>query len=104
MAVTSESGLTDEARGELNPEPETEESIAARTAAHVDTPKRPGKSAPIAKWVDYVVSLGADRTFVTEDTEHVGWEIEDGRPVQVTVTEPALTKADLIALADRLGG
>ena len=85
-------------------------------------PPRPSDSAPKSAWVDYVVSLGADHS-VAEDLRyydpHGGERLEfedfvggyDDKPaeaVQVDVggytTRKALTRAELIELADRLGG
>lgn len=82
-------------------------------------PKRPKKSADIADWVDYCAdALGADRAFLEGDTTHgkhiIMHDPDSGEEVQVpmldkhqnivTETIPALTKKELIALADRLGG
>lgn len=75
---------------------------------------RPADSAGKAAWVDYAVSLGADRNYLENDTEHIGSESElqivevDGEPVSVYVpvtdTHPGLTKPELVELADRLEG
>ena len=65
-------GLADEAQVTLN-------DVPAGLPASV--PDRPADSAPKAKWVDYVVALGADRDAASERT-----------------------RSDLADLADRLGG
>jgi hypothetical protein len=92
MTVDS-SGLTDEVAAELNPaSPEPDNGPQPDPI-----PKRPADGAAVDKWVEYVVALGADRTFVTEATCH-----QDG-PNDYEVV-PALKRAELIELADRLGG
>jgi len=85
-----DAGLTDEIVVELNPAP-TEDSPGPD---HIAMPPKPTKNSPISAWVDYCVGLGADRTYITHDTQHyVG-----------VVTDPPLTKAQLIALATSLEG
>lgn len=97
--------VTDGAVGELNPEDETDSEREARLAeTEPATPARPAKSAKVEQWVEYAVALGADRTFVTEETTHTAWRLNAGRPEEYQLTEPALTRAELIELADRLGG
>jgi len=86
-------GLTDEVFAELNPAgPEPDYGPQPDPI-----PARPSDGAGIEKWVDYVVALGADRTFVTETTVHRVDPID-------AVEAPALKRAQLIELADRLGG
>ncbi len=82
-------GLTDEVQVRLN---------GVLTGQLQSLPDRPADSAGKDAWVDYVVSLGADRTYVTTTTEHF-----DERE-NASVEEPGLTKAELVELADRLGG
>lgn len=66
---------------------------------------RPAKNASIEEWVDYVVSWGADREYVSKDTEHISLTLDENlQPVTAMETHPALTKAQLIELADSLGG
>lgn len=86
-------GLTDEVNTELNP-----------TSPNPDygpqpdpLPDRPSDGASVEKWVEYVVALGADRTYLTETTTH-----QDG-PNEYRIVPP-FKRADLIALADHLGG
>lgn len=88
----SDSGLRDDLVAELNPAgPEPDYGPQPEPI-----PARPADGAAKDAWVDYVVALGADRTFVTMDTEHF-----DGTGY---AAEPGLSRAGLIALADRLGG
>lgn len=88
---TNDSGLRDQVVVELNPaDPEP-----ARDQPD-PIPARPATGDSKSAWVDYVVALGADRTFVTADTEHFGG-IDYG-------IEPGFTRQQLIDLADRLGG
>lgn len=92
VVATSSAGLSDEVSAELNPTgPGPDYGPQADSI-----PARPTDGASKEKWVDYAVALGADRTFLTEDTTHAA----DTGPV----TKPALTRAELIKLADRLGG
>lgn len=92
MSFNDGAGLTDEVYVELNqngPEPDY--------GPQPDPiPARPDDDADLEVWVDYVVALGADRDFVTEDTQH----FKDER----YATAPAFSRERLIALADRLGG
>jgi hypothetical protein len=92
VSASDGAGLTDEVYAELNPTgPEPDYGPQADPI-----PARPANSAGVAAWVDYVVALGADRDFVTSDTQHFrGGEY---------ATAPAFTRERLIALADRLGG
>ena len=86
-------GLTDEVFAELNPTgPEP-----GYGPQPDPIPDRPADGAPIEKWVDYVVALGADRTFVTQKTLH-----QDGPDDQDLI--PAFKRGDLISLANHLGG
>jgi hypothetical protein len=63
--------------------------------------KRPGKSASRSDWVDYAVSLGADRHYLENDTEH----IVDATPgSEVVETHDLLSVSDIKDLAERLGG
>lgn len=92
MSGTSDSGLRDAVTAELNPSgPEPDYGPQPEPVAD-----RPANGASKDVWIDYVVALGADRTFVTSDTYHF-----DGTGY---APEPGLSRADLIALADRLGG
>lgn len=64
-------------------------------------PDRPAKSADRAKWVDYAVSLGADREFLENDTVHV----RDATPgAEVVDEEPAFTVPEIMDLVEGLGG
>jgi hypothetical protein len=92
VSANDGSGLSDEVHAELNPTG----SDPDRGPQADPIPERPAASADKAAWVDYVVALGADRTFVTEDTEHF-----DGVEYGI---EPGFTRQQLIDLADRLGG
>jgi hypothetical protein len=86
------SGLSDEVAAEVNPTgSEPDNGVQADPI-----PDRPADGAAKDAWVDYVVALGADRTFVTETTEHFDRD--------AYVLEPGLTRAQLAELADRLGG
>lgn len=87
------SGMTDSVNAALNDDDEPDRGEQPQAI-----PDRPADGAPKAKWVDYVVALGADRTFVTEDTEHHDAELGEA------ATEPGLSRDELIELADRLGG
>src|SRR5215218_5507023 len=75
---------------------------------HVDLPrigKRPADSAAKGEWVDYCVALGADRHYLENLTEHYdGTAYVDGVEQAVYEQHPALTKEELVDLADRLGG
>lgn len=82
-------GLTDEIFVEVN-------GIAHGQLAPL--PDRPAGGAGEEVWIDYVVALGADREFVSGDTDH--FDVAEGS----VITEPGLTEPELIALADRLGG
>jgi hypothetical protein len=121
--TTDESGITDEVKVELNPKDEPAASTEARLAQQEPSlPSRPADSASKSAWVDYVVALGADRS-VAEDLRYYdargrerlevedfvgGYDDEPAEAVQVDVggytTRKALTRAELIELADRLGG
>lgn len=85
-------GLTDEVVTTMNPPPRPD------PAPHV-RPARPADDADDAAWVDYCVALGADREFLTCDTEH--WT---GDHHGHLVTLPPVTGLDLRALAENLGG
>lgn len=76
-------------------------------------PNRPADGAPKAKWVDYVVALGADRDYVEGNTDH--WDAEAALALDPDdpaldffgsgyVTHSGLTVPELRDLADRLGG
>lgn len=86
--------MSDEVNAKLNPEPDDSAPVDQPTTL----PRRPADSASKAKWIEYLVALGADPTFLTEDTEHF-----DAR-VGESVVEPPLDREQLIELADRLGG
>lgn len=86
-------GLTDGVKVELNPEPDP----GVPGPNHVDLPERPSDSAKRDKWAAYLVALGADEHFINNETEHVQ---EDG----TVLTSPALSRAELVELADKLGG
>lgn len=88
-------GLSDEVHAELNPA----DPLAPQDQAP-SVPARPADGAPKARWADYVVALGADRAFVSADTQHWEGDKDTGR----LVTLPGLTRDELIDLADRLGG
>lgn len=89
-----DSGLTDEVIVQINPSGSHDE-----TGLQADPiPIRPADGADKAAWIEYVVSLGADRGFVTGDTEHYDSH-EDAM-----VTTPGLSKPQLADLAARLGG
>ena len=92
--MTDSAGLSDEVIAELNPPPEG----PPRPGQLDPLPERPADSASKAKWVDYVIALGADRGFVEGDTEHYD-AIEEAM-----VTLPGLTRDELQDLADRLMG
>jgi L-ascorbate metabolism protein UlaG (beta-lactamase superfamily) len=89
---TSDSGLSDEVNTEVNPTMD----VPDRGPQAAAIPDRPADGAPTGAWVDYVVALGADRTFVTGDTRHF-----DGEGY---AAEAGLRRSELIELADRLGG
>lgn len=89
---TDSGGLRDEVIVELNPGPEP-----PTTDQPPPIPDRPEDSADESEWVDYVVALGAGRD-VAGDSRH--WDATAGE----YVTVPGLTRDELIALADRLGG
>jgi hypothetical protein len=61
----------------------------------------PNSNSERAKWVDYCVSLGADREFLENDTEHV---VDDTVGAEIVDEVPPLTVAELKDLAARLGG
>lgn len=87
------SGLTDEVFAELNPTgPEPDYGPQPDPI-----PNRPADSADVDEWVDYVVALGGDRTFLAETTVH-----HDG-PDAAFSARP-LKRTELIEMADRLGG
>jgi hypothetical protein len=88
---TSENHLSDEVTTELNP-PEQPEPAPA------EGPQRPASNASRQGWLDYLVHLGADRAFIEGETEH--FDADQNRYVQA----PKLSRDELIALADRLGG
>src|SRR3954468_22954913 len=101
--ATNDSGMRDSTRAELNPtdtedtpieelDPDwDQDEIARRQTEQPDPiPARPADGAAKAKWVDYCVALGADRTFLTSDTEHYDADAND------VVTEPALSRDELI--------
>lgn len=87
----SDGGLRDDVSAELNPTGDPDDSPQPECISD-----RPGANAATETWVDYAVSLGASREFLTTDTKHF-----DGEGY---VTEPPLSREDLVKLADRLGG
>jgi len=100
-------GLRDEVHIRVTGDEETAgrlgEALAAalngpRTPQTPQLPGRPDNDAPRKDWVEYVVALGADRTYVTGTTRH--YSSEAGRHL----AEPGLTREQLIPLANRLGG
>jgi hypothetical protein len=62
---------------------------------------RPAKSADRGAWLDYCVSLGADRHFLDNETEHVHDATPGGEVVE---TSAPFSKDELIDLANSLGG
>lgn len=60
--------------------------------------KRPADSASKGAWVDYAVDLGAERAYLTD-----GGDYHDPATGETT-RAGGLTKAELIALCNRLGG
>jgi len=88
-----DSGLTDEVIAELNPTGPEPDYGPQRDPI----PARPADDDGEQDWVEYVVALGADRTFVTETTIHRVDALD-------AVESPAFERAELIELADRLGG
>lgn len=93
--ATDDAGLTDEVLVELNPAPDREPPPQLPAL-----PERPADDAGRAAWVAYVVALGADETFVENETEHWEGPLDSGE----LITLPALTDAELVELADSLGG
>lgn len=94
--ATDDAGLTDEVFVELNPAPDDTEPPPQLPAL----PERPADDADRSEWVTYVVALGADASFVEAETEHWEGPLDSGEPI----TLPALTDAELVELADSLGG
>lgn len=90
--MSDSSGLTDEVNAEVN----SSSSAPDHGPQASPIPDRPADGASKDAWVDYVVALGADRTYVTGETEHFDRD--------AYVIDPGLTRAQLIELADRLGG
>lgn len=84
------------------------DDLAALATPQPPSLRRPAVSASRAKWVDYVVGLGADRDRVGGRTKHYGVVPHSsgvpGLLEQGYAALPALTKDELIDLADRLGG
>lgn len=91
--ATSDSGLSDEIAVILNPDPDE----PAPAPATDPVPDRPDDGASKSSWRDYAIALGAD-VGVSMDTEH--WDPAAGQ----YVTEKALSREQLIELADRIGG
>lgn len=93
---------------ELVSGPEVDESMYENLPSLVDEKgksTRPAKSADIADWVDHCVDLGADRNYLENDTEHVRAKLDENDQVVTEVeVHPALTKPQLIELADNLAG
>jgi hypothetical protein len=88
------SGIRDTTQVELNP-PGAELDNGPQPEP---IPARPADGATKAKWLDYVVRLGADQDWVSGHTAH--WDDTQGRYVQ----SKALSRDELIELANRLGG
>ncbi len=98
MSTDDSGGFTDEVKTELYQDrPDDPEFPADPGPQPVPIPDRPADGASVEKWVSYLVALGADRTYLTEMTAH-----QDG-PNDCEMVPP-LKRADLIELADRLGG
>jgi hypothetical protein len=102
---TDGAGISDDVQAQTFSDADADDMAAAEDAREATEqppaiPDRPADGAAKAKWVDYCVALGADRTFLTEDTEHGG----GGADGNERITEPALTRDQLIELATRLGG
>jgi hypothetical protein len=102
-------GMADEVSVEVNPDEEPaseagmEEKIADDRLPSTGTlPNRPADSADKDKWIDYCVALGASRDYLTSDTQHV--VTVDAVGEAEYEEHAALTKNELIDLADRLGG
>lgn len=93
---TSDSGLRDDVEVAFNDM--TEDSYTKRAGAVMQQPEpipdRPADGAPKAKWVDYVVALGADRDFVTGQSEHHDPGAEVTRTVRVPVSQRADADVD----------
>lgn len=67
--------------------------------------QRPAESAGKAEWVKYCVKWGADKAYISGDTDHVKLTFnEDMQPVTEVETHPGLTKDQLMELATSLGG
>lgn len=97
--------MTDAVRADLNPP--AEETTDGGEAGL----RRPADSATKAAWVDYVVGLGADRAHVEGGSWHYRPDLDngydaarDGEPHPAYEQAAALTKGELVDLADRLGG
>lgn len=90
--MADETRMTDEAQVVLNPPELPVEETNVETV-----PARP-ENDDVDAWVNYVVSLGADRTFVTEGSEHY----DDARQEYVETTGFLLEH--LKQLADHLEG
>lgn len=109
MAASEDSPVVDGAEMVLN---RGGDVVAGEQVETPTLPERPSDGADKARWVDYVVALGADRDAVTGTTSHWspdGVTVIEGEygPVEERggyVDEPGLTRSDLIDLADRLGG
>jgi hypothetical protein len=93
------SGITDDVQADLNPDDDFGEFTDSGPAAEQSpAPERPANGANKAKWLDYVASLGVDRDFLEGNTEHYDDSKGERMPSK------ALTRDELIELADRLEG
>lgn len=89
---TDSGGLRDDVRVELNPDPDPVSGEAPSSL------RRPAESANKRAWLDYAVDLGADRAFLEGTSRHWSDDVTD------YVSADALTREQLIDLADRLDG
>lgn len=92
--TSSDGGLRDSIQAELNPQDDETAGVGVEGV----TPARPADGAAKARWVDYVVALGADRAHVEGTSQY--WSDEANDYVQAA----GLTRDELVDLADRLSG
>lgn len=101
--MSDSNGMTDGVGVELNPDAEDVD-----TGREIEQLARPAASAARGAWVDYVVSLGADRGHVDAGTVHYDPDLdpdsEDPDADHYRRRAGGLTKDELVELADRLGG
>lgn len=109
---TDDSGMSDEIIVELNPasDPVAEAEAATKAAARALT-ARPADKDPKSDWVRYCVALGASESYLAAETVHYDPKLDaevlarGDQPSQAgKYSVPALTKEELIKLADHLGG